>query len=116
MTETHRQQLEIELKDILDLLPSEHPDGEHRRHNLTRQDILLIAKLIEIKSRSAKCPMDLTKEEEVILKRGLKALSSGVSLVSMLIVTAIVLGALAIFTKGFWMTLFEAAKNTKTGG
>lgn len=111
MTETHRHQLEIELKDILDLLPPEHEEEERRGHNLTRQDIILIAKLIEIKSRNTKCPIDLSKEEEVILKRMLKALSSGVSLVSATIVIAVVGTIIAIFTTGFWITL-----KSKLGG
>lgn len=110
MTETQRLQDESGLHEIIELLPDEPMGTERREHHLTKQDVILIAKLIDLKMKSIPCPIDLTKAQEVTLKAWLNAWATGVSITSILLLTAIVSGAIVVFTKGFWVMLFEGVK------
>jgi len=56
------------------------------------------------------CNMGLTPEEVTILKRVLQAFQKAAGIVGSVILTAIVIGMIAIFTKGFWASLIDGAK------
>lgn len=81
---------------------------QHR--TLTDEDIQAIATALEPYNS---CKMGLTPEEVTTLKRFLKAFNGAANLVGGLILTAIVGGLFAIFTKGFWVSLLAGAKAIK---
>lgn len=78
---------------------------------LTDADIEALAKAI--KSGHVECNMGLTPDEVGTLKKFLGAFNKASSIVGTLILTAIVAGGIAIFTKGFWITLVTGVKATK---
>ena len=103
----------MESDDVNDLIASLFPEpmeGERRQHSLTRDDLILIAKLMDIKIRQVACPLQLSMDDEKTLKSWLKTYNKGVGIFSTLILLAIGGGILAIFSKGFWATLFEFFK------
>jgi hypothetical protein len=90
--------------------------------NLTDKDIKTIKELL--KAHHRECLLGLTQEEifslranrftpeEVnILKKCVKALDRSANIVGYVIVMALVTGAIVIFTKGFWISVFESVKN-----
>ena len=90
--------------------------------NLTDKDIKTIKDLL--KAHHRECLLGLTQEEvfslranrftpeEVnILKKCVKALDRSANVIGYAIVMALVTGAIVIFTKGFWISVFEGIKN-----
>ena len=89
---------------------------------LTEKDIEVITQIVQ--AREPNRLLGLTQEEifslranwftpeEVnILKKCVKALDRSANIIGYAIVMALVTGAIVIFTKGFWVSVFEGLKN-----
>lgn len=83
-------------------------DRERRQKILTDEDLAAIIEAIAVHN---KCNMGLTADEVTTLKRLLKAFNGAATLVGGLIITAIVGGIIAIFTRGFWASLLYGFKD-----
>lgn len=82
---------------------------ERRQRVLTDEDIEIIsAKLKE----HQKCNLGLTEEEVGFLKRFLSSWKHATSIIGSLVLVAIITGIIAIFSKGFWISLIEGASKT----
>lgn len=56
------------------------------------------------------CNMGLTPDEVSTLKRFLTAFDKAAGIIGKTVLTALVLGSIALFTKGFWITLATGVK------
>lgn len=56
------------------------------------------------------CNMGLTPDEVSTLKRFLTAFDNAAGIVGKTVLTAVVAGSIAIFTKGFWLSLATGVK------
>lgn len=81
---------------------------ERRQRTLTEDDLNAI---IEAIKAHGKCNMGLTFEEVTIVKKSLRAFNGAATLVGGLVITAIVGGLIAIFTRGFWASLLYGYKD-----
>ena len=98
------------IKDILDLLPPEE-GNQRRKHNLTRNDLLLIDKMIEVRTSHVVCKQ-FTSDEVVIGRKLIGAFNGASKLIGSAVLMFFVVAILGFMSKGFWITL---AKNI-TGG
>ena len=89
---------------------TEYPVEQRRRRVLTDEDVAAIAEALKEHSG---CLMDFTPEEVSTLKRILRAFDRAASIVGSVVLTAIVLTLIAIFTKGFWVSLISGIKAAK---
>lgn len=78
-----------------------------RQRTLTDADIAAIATALHVQSA---CNVGLSADEVNMLKKFLKAFNKASGIVGTLVLTAIVAGLIAIFTKGFWITLLTGGK------
>lgn len=99
------------LNEIIDMLPPEIEEADRRKHNLTRSDLMLIAKLIDAKSGHIVCSQ-FTQDEIVVGRKLIGAFNKTATIVGTLILTAIVIGAIGLTAKGFWATVYKMV----TGG
>lgn len=81
---------------------------ERREKVLTDADLEALAILLR-KQMPARYD-DLTADEIGMVKRAFKWFNKAANIVGTVILVAFVSGLIAIFTKGFWMTLFEGVK------
>jgi hypothetical protein len=86
------------------------PEYPVRRRSLTDEDVEAIA--AALKTHTV-CNMNFTPEEVSTVKRILKAFDKASSIVGSVVLTAIVLTLIAIFTKGFWVSLISGIKAAK---
>lgn len=101
------------LQDIMDDLP-ENPDGERRRNNLTRDDVLIIARVVQAVSHE-RCAMGFTPEEITRIKSVMNILNKGILAIGYSVLAAI--GA-ALVSAVIWSVkhgILEAAQTTKQG-
>lgn len=103
----------FDVNELLELLP---PDKDAGR-TLTREDLLLIAQLIDIKLRVThiKCARDLTEEDALVVKKFVGLLNKGASALGYTIIGSVVTVILAMFAKGFWAYLANGVKSVKGG-
>lgn len=86
---------------------------ELTNRTLTDEDIKALTEAFHTRA-CEQCSLGFTSEEVTLIKRFLKSWDSSTKLIGRLVLTFIVLGLLAVFTKGFWMSLVEGvAKNMK---
>jgi hypothetical protein len=78
-----------------------------RKRTLTDDDLDAIAGAMKI---HAACNMGLTSDEVSTLKRFLTAFDKAAGIIGKIVLTAIVGGAIAVFTRGFWVTLITGVK------
>lgn len=78
---------------------------------LTDDDILAITEAI--KHHSA-CNLGLTPEEVTSLKKFLNAFNGAATLIGSLLLTALVGGAIALVTRGFWVSIISGVKHGGT--
>lgn len=78
-----------------------------RSRNLTDDDIAAMADAL--KAHTA-CNMGLTPDEVSTLKRFLTAFDKAAGIVGKMVLTAIVAAGIAMFTKGFWVSLATGIK------
>lgn len=78
-----------------------------RRRNLTDDDIAAMADAL--KAHTA-CNMGLTPDEVSTLKRFLTAFDKAAGIVGKMVLTAVVAAGIAMFTKGFWISLATGVK------
>lgn len=75
-----------------------------RQRTTTDADVAAIVKAMQAHQQ---CNMGLTASEVDILKRALAVWNRSTNIIGTVILVTIVAGLIAIFTKGFWMSLFE---------
>ena len=78
---------------------------------LTDEDISAITEAF--KNHSA-CNLGLTTEEVTALKKFLKAFNGAATLIGGLLLTAMVGGAIALVTRGFWVSIISGVKHGGT--
>lgn len=74
---------------------------------LTDEDVAALAAAL---GNHTVCSMGLTSDEVSTLKRFLAAFDKAAGIVGKVVLTAIVTAAIAMFTKGFWMSLITGVK------
>lgn len=90
---------------------TEYPQQAHPpRRILTDEDVAAIAEALKEHSG---CLMNFTPEEVSTLKRILRAFDKAASTIGTVILTAIVLTVIAVFTKGFWVSIIAGIKAAK---
>jgi hypothetical protein len=80
---------------------------DRRERVLTDADLEALIELVKIHNT---CQMGLTSDEVSMLKRFLAAFDKAAGIVGKIVLTAVVVSALAIFTKGFWVSLATGIK------
>lgn len=81
---------------------------ERRQRTLTEDDLNAIIEAVKV---HGKCNMGLTFGEVTTVKKLLRAFNGAATLVGGLVITAIVGGLIAIFTRGFWASLLYGFKD-----
>lgn len=100
------------LQEIIESL-GEAPEGsEKRKHVLTRDDILVIARIVQAVSHKT-CTLGFTQEEVGLIKTTIKHVNRGMLAVGWLIIGAIVTGSLALLWRGGKLLLLEFVKGGK---
>jgi hypothetical protein len=90
--------------DILEMLPPEIEGVEKRKHSLTRDDLILIGRMIDAKGKHTVCTQ-FTQDEIAIGRKLIGWFNGASTLIGSAILLAII-GALIGFTaKGFWTSL-----------
>ena len=75
---------------------------------LTEDDLDAIADKVSLLIPN--CSLGLTVEDVVIIKNSLKVWKKATNIVGTVILTAIVITIIAVFTKGFWASLIEGVR------
>ncbi len=96
-----------EIMDDLDSYPASNP-SERRKHSLTRDDVLIIARIIQATSGQS-CSMGLEEKEITAIKKIVSVIDRGAMAVGWLVVSAIVSGILALVVLGAKHGIHEIA-------
>jgi hypothetical protein len=83
-------------------------DQERRRRVLSDEDVAAISSAIA--NQLPVCSLGLTPDDATIIKSHLSAWKKASSIVGSVIITAIAIMLIGIFSKGFWMHLIEGVK------
>jgi Flp pilus assembly pilin Flp len=83
---------------------------------LTEADIQALAETMTgvIKDHSV-CNLGLTVDEVTILKRLIRVFDKATSIVGTVVLTFIAVALVAVFTKGFWISLYQGLKAAGLG-
>ncbi|QOX78728.1 hypothetical protein FY034_07230 [Trichlorobacter lovleyi] len=101
--------LSIDLDDLQDIMDDLEPSsGERRKNNLTKDDVLIIARIIQAVSGRS-CSLGFDENEVNIIKKVVKVLDRGAMAVGWLVVSAIVSGILALVVLGAKHGIHEIA-------
>jgi hypothetical protein len=79
---------------------------------LTDDDVNSLAEALK---KHTACNMGLTIEEVGTLKRALNAFDTAAGIVGKVVLTALVVAAIAVFTKGFWASVATGVKSVGVG-
>ncbi len=82
-----------------------------RKRTLSDADVVALADAF--KAHTA-CNMGLTPDEVSTLKRLLTAFDKAAGIVGKIVLTAVVLAGIAVFTKGFWASIASGIKQGAT--
>ncbi len=82
-----------DLQEIMDSLPESPAGSEKRRNVLTKDDILIIAKVVQAVSHNS-CAMGFTAEEIGKVKGFIRAVNAGILGIGWLIVSSLVVALL----------------------
>lgn len=93
-----------DLQDIMDELPDPATGGENRKHSLTKNDIMLIARIVTAVSHKT-CAVGFTPDEIVLVKRLVGTMNKGILLVGYAILGAVTSGAVAVIGTVTWWTI-----------
>jgi hypothetical protein len=105
-----------DLQEIMDMLPDVPIAGEKRKNSLTRDDVLVIAKIIQAMSPNS-CSMGFSVEEIGKLKMAVQLVNKGILGVGWLILAAIVAGLIKATWWGVQHGILDAADTVhKTAG
>ncbi len=97
-----------DLQEIMEMLPDPPASGEKRHNALTRDDVLIIAKIIQAMSHN-ECSMGLTPEEIGKIKTAVQLVNKGILGIGWLILAAVVAGLLKATWWGVQHGILEAA-------
>lgn len=101
-----------DLQDIMDELPDTPNTVEKRKNALTKDDVLIIARVVKAVSHQ-KCER-FSDDEVQTVRRFTIIINKTANAIGMAVLVAVGAGVVAIVTRGFWVTLAE--KITKQGG
>jgi len=106
---TDRVKIDIdELHEIMDDLDA--PDNEKRKNSLTKDDILVIAKVVQAVSHNT-CAMGFTPDEINMVKRIVGTLNKGILVVGYAVLGAIGAGIVSITVWAVKHGIIEVAQN-----
>ena len=80
---------------------------ERRKRTLTEEDIVAIGDMISLRPI---CALGLTTGDATTIKSHLRIWKKATSIVGTVILTAIAIFLVGIFSKGFWVSLIEGVK------
>jgi hypothetical protein len=83
-------------------------EEERRQRSLTDADIEAISTAVS--AMLPVCQLGLTADDAVIIKSHLGVWKKATNIVGSLVLTAVVIFLLGVFTKGFWASLIEGVK------
>jgi len=104
-----------ELQDIMDELADTPEGGEKRRNALTRDDILIIAKVVQAVSHKS-CAMGFEPAEIALLKRTIKTINGGILAVGYAFLAAIGAGLVTVIAWAIKHGIIEAAQSAGKAG
>lgn len=96
-----------EIMDDLDSHASANP-AERRKHSLTRDDVLIIARIIQATSGQT-CSMGLEEGEISTLKKFVSVVNRGAWAIGWLVVSTLVVGVMSILGMGIKYGIHEIA-------
>lgn len=98
-----------DLQEIMDDLdyPAASP-AERRKHSLTRDDVLIIARIIQATSGQS-CSMGLEQDEITTIKKFVSVVNRGAWAIGWMVVAAIVAGVLSLIGLGAKYGIHEIA-------
>jgi hypothetical protein len=112
MSNTNQLNINLtELNDIMDELEDTTSTIEKRKNSLTRDDILIIARLIQSMSGKT-CTMGLTPEEIGTIKSAIKTMNRGILVVGYAILGAIGAGIVTVTVWAIKHGIIEVASAT----
>ena len=94
-----------ELQDIMDELPEAPDGGEKRKNALTKDDVLIIARVVKAVSHQ-KCER-FSDDEVQTVRRFTIIINKTANAIGMAVLVAVGAGVVGIVTRGFWVTLAE---------
>lgn len=95
-----------DLKEIMDDL--EPSTGERRKNNLTKDDVLIIARIIQATSGQT-CNMGLEEKEITAIKKIVSVIDRGALAVGWLVVSTIVMGIISLIALGVKHGIYDIA-------
>jgi hypothetical protein len=115
MTESADMSIDLEdLQEIMALLPETPGGAEKRRNSLTRDDVLVIAKIVNSMSHKT-CAMGFTPDEISKVKTMINIVNRGILGIGWLIVSTLVVAAMAGIGWAIKHGVIEAAETAKKG-
>lgn len=101
--------LSINLDDLKDIMADLEPAGtERRKNNLTQDDVLVIAKIIQaVTGRS--CSMGLSEQEVSFVKKWFATLNKGAMAVGWLVVSFLVTAVIGLTVMGIKHSIYDIA-------
>lgn len=103
-----------DLQDIMDELPDAPTDGEKRRNNLTKNDILIIARVVQAVSHKS-CAVGFTRDEITRIKQITGALNKGILAVGYAVLAAVGAGIVSVSAWAIKHGIFEIAQSAGKG-
>lgn len=103
-----------DLKDIMDDLGDAPAGGEKRRNALTKEDILIIARVVQAVSHQS-CAMGFEPEEIRKLKQVIKTVNGGILAVGYAILAAFGAGIVSVTIWAVKHGILEVAQNAQKG-
>lgn len=97
-----------ELQEIMDDLSDAPPEGEKRKNALTKDDVLIIAKIVQAVSHKS-CAMGLTADEIGTLKTAIKTMNKGILVVGYAILGAVGAGIVSLIAWAVKHGILEVA-------
>ena len=98
-----------ELQAIMDGLPPQPAGAEKRKHALTPDDIIIIAKVVQAVSHKS-CAMGFTPDEISTVKRLVGTMNKGILVVGYAIMAAVGAGVVWILKNGIADAFHKGAK------
>lgn len=103
-----------DLKDIMDDLLDAPPGSEHRRNALTKDDILIIARVVQAVSHQS-CAMGFEPDEIKKIKSFVKTVNGGILAVGYAILATLGAGVVTVIVWAVKHGILEIAQGAQKG-
>lgn len=103
-----------ELQEIMDKLPEPPPGAEKRKHALTKDDVLIIAQVVQAVSHKS-CAMGFTVEEIKTVKGVISTVNKGILVVGYAILTALGAGVVTLIGWAVKHGIMDMAQTAQKG-